>query len=386
MILMIVASLLVVGIAWYQARQGLFTTVIMAVCTTLAAVVAMLSYRAVAEVATLYLLQPTLAEGISLTVLFCLLLFVLRILADRLIPSDIHFPLWAEWGLGGLFGLAVGILSVGVLLVVVQLLPVGGDVMGLYKPFDESLQRDQRLLPFCPDDVVAGLGAVTGAGSLSAGDLPAGQADLLRTAFCRRNTAGLHGRVGAQADGFALGGVYPGVDENVPQSPLPPARTETKVLVVRVSVNAAAANDDTWWRLPGTQFALACDDGTLYYPVAYLLWDNGVTVVPAPAETGEPQLTRLLVQRPLSCGVYGEERYTTSGAKKTDPKIPEGEINLHVDWVYRIPAEAEPQAVIFRGTARAEIERVAESFPVQQLSERMLKTRQRDVQDGRIKR
>lgn len=386
MILSLIASLLILGIAWYQAKQGMFSSLIMAVCATLATLVSLVSYRALAAATNLYSLQPTLAEGIALTVLFCLVLFVLRVLMDKFLPEDIHLPLWAEWGLGGLFGVIAGIMMVGTLLLIVQLLPVGENVLGLYRPFSEDLQRNDRALPFCPDELVAGLGSLTARGSLSGGEIPPGTDDLLRTAYCRRNTAGLGGRVDTEPQYFSLVGVYPGREEQVPDYPLLPARTETKVLVARVGVTSSASSDiDDWWRLPATQFALAGDDGKLYYPVGYLLWDQRITVVPAPEENGKLLIGQLAVTRPLKAGVYGKDRYTTSIAKPSEKKITGDAINLRIDWVYRIPVEVTPTSVIFRGTARADVTGVADALPAN-ARDLMLKTQEQDDQDYKLGR
>lgn len=365
MIVIVLATLLVLGIAFNQVVQGLFSSLIMAILTVLCAAVAFGYYEAAAA-AWLYSRQPTTADAVCLVALFVLPLLGLRLLLDKLISGNVVMSTWIDRIVGGVLGLVTGITAVGVLLVAMQMLPFGPAVLG-YRPFDTAMERDQRVWPFYPDEFVVGLAKTLSAGGLS-GQRPFGHAhdDLLLEAFCARNDAGKNGRTDAQDGNLKVLDAYEPVPaslgwmKDVPANPRLGKFDPDKIVVVRVSVSrnaregAAADKAARWWVLPATQFRLACSRGPEthnYYPVACLTYVK----TPLPKEPEDMhwkcvvpgkkddklQFATFTVERPPE----GRKTKKKKGEKRKDAK------GLIVDWVYRIAESDTPEYVAFRRMA-----------------------------------
>ena len=386
MIVHIAVIALIFGIAYLQMTQGLFSSLVMAVCTVFSAGLAMILYERLGS--TMYEVQPVIADAVSLTLLFVAPLFLLRYLADRFINKDILFNVYVDRVGGAVFGLLSGTIMIGVLLVVMQLLPFGRVLLGDYRPYSDSLLRDRRLAPFFPDDFVVGFGKMISAGSMSGSQsLTQAHDDLLLEAFCARNTAGRHGRLDTETNVLKFLGAYQLKPKDIdgfikwedldepPQNPVVPDYIPTKVLIVRVSVNVSASGDKKdWWRLPGTQFRLYCkekDTYHSYYPIGYLYYDTQTrrwNATLPPNDDNVIQPARLIVMRPKTAAGY------SLIYEKGEGKIPEKDLNLVVDWVYRIPADSIPQAVYFRRIDGAKATAVREGFPQRELLPKALKT------------
>ncbi|MCK5556833.1 MAG: hypothetical protein KAJ01_00530, partial [Candidatus Hydrogenedentes bacterium] len=94
MIIHIAVIALIFGIAYLQMTQGLFSSLVMAVCTVFSAGLAMILYERLGS--TMYEVQPVIADAVSLTLLFVAPLFLLRYLADRFINKDILFNVYVD--------------------------------------------------------------------------------------------------------------------------------------------------------------------------------------------------------------------------------------------------------------------------------------------------
>ena len=128
MIVIILASALILGIAVYQALQGTFSAMIMAILTILCAVVALNFYEPVGQLLVGRL--AAYAEPVALLALFALPLLILREVFDRCIRGNVLLGLWPDRLGGAAFGLLAGIFLTGMLMIVVQLLPLPGTFLG----------------------------------------------------------------------------------------------------------------------------------------------------------------------------------------------------------------------------------------------------------------
>jgi len=381
MLIIIIATILVLGIAFYQVLQGLFSALIMAVLSVLCAAMAFGLYEPLASL--LYTRQPGHADAASLVALFVVPLLALRLLFDRFIRSNVVFGMWVDRTAGGLLGLLTGMVLVGVLTVALQMLPVGASILG-FRPFDENLRRDQRLLPFCPDQFTLGLAKAVSAGPL-AGQRRFGDAhdDLLLELFCARNRLEMTvtdkdtgekddrrvGRVDATPNSLKVLGAYLAPEKryapwrkNVPDNPLVDPAVPTKIIIVRVAVDESAREGDSsgkarnWWLLPATHFRLRCEgkeSSASHYPVGYLIHTpaGGWELMPAPTTNNNvPAMTKLVLARPLDKG-----RQTAEGKK--------AHRELVVDWVWRIPKDQQPKAVFFRLVAAADVVKLQQRMP-----------------------
>jgi len=349
MVITLIVLAVVLGIAFFQVIQGLFSALIMTILTIISAAIAFNFYESLASV--LYDSQPAYADGAALIALFVLLLLGFRLLYDRFIGANMMLGVWVDRIGGGALGLITGMLLVGTLMIAAQMLPFGETVLG-YRPFDDSLQRDQSLSPFAPDRFTLGVMEGLSGGSLKA-DRPFDTVhdNLLLEAFCARNTAGRGGRIDAPRDSLKIVGVYEPPSGNpytswmdeLPADAVLGRGTTTKVVVIRAAVSESARGEDGWWRLPATHFRLVTKAGRSCYPVGYLLHRAGrwEPVIP-PRQDNAPQYAKLSVEREHHSGL--------------------GQLNI--DWAYRIPLDEEPDYLVFRRLAKADIKAVAKSNPL----------------------
>ena len=367
MVLNIIMGLLVLGITFYQAVQGCFSAMIMAILAVLSAAVAFNFYEPLADL--LVARQGAYAHGVAMLAIFVFTLLVLRILFDRFIRGNVVMGLWADRVGGGAFGLVSGMVAVGMLMIVTQLLPVGGSVLG-YRPYDDTLAMSQAGPPRWAARFTLGLMEHLSGGSMA----PIGEGrtwghahdDLLLESFCARNRP-KGANPGAKANALEVASAFvlaipsdeagrrmsaataDAIDrlrQTVPTYPLMPTgltEKETRALVVRVRVDQSARNEtDNWWRLPAGQFRLVAESGKSFYPVGYLTW-SGAWRLHTVVEEGLTQIGRIAVSRP----------WASEG----------GPDKLGVDWVYRLPAEERPAYVVFRRTAAAALPPVIEGLP-----------------------
>ncbi len=343
MVLILLATVLILAIAFFQVVQGLFSALIMTVLTILCTAAAFTFYEPLAEL--LYTRQAAYADAGALIALLVIPLLVVRILFDKLIGSNVVIGVWADRVGGGILGLITGMMLVGTLTTALQMLPFGESVF-TFEPFDGALQRKQNLAPFYPDRFTVGFMNVLSGGSLSGNrDLTKTHEDLLLEAHCARNTAGKSGRVDALPDAMKSVRVFQAPKqrwgEEIPDNPLLPSSVRTRDVIVRVEIDKSArdeadGNDSIpQWRLPATHFRMVSVSGRNYYPVGYLTYgeDGGWKAHGAPEKNGKALVGEIILARPV-----------------------EGD-KLTVDWVYRIPKveEEDPYYIVFRRVSKSNL-------------------------------
>ena len=366
MVLVLIAAALVIGIAFFQVSQGLFSALIMALLSILCAAIAFNFYEPLAQW-LLYERQPEYADAAALLALFFLSLLVLRILADRFLGANVVMDVWVDRVGGGIIGLVTGMVLVGVLTVALQMLPFGPSIF-TYEPYDSALQRDQRLQPFRPDEFTLGLVNMLSAGSLNGEPSQTFvklHDDLPLELFCARNRVEqfwkdddktvkvLVGTRFALPNSLQIAAAYEidtnsaeaGAFDSVPKNPLLDGNVPDKFVIVRTLVDQNAREEkDNWWRLPGTHFRLVSQNHRSYYPLAARAQKkngNELELKVPPVEGKLPQITKLFIARPWDNGPSA----------------------LPVDWVYRIPVGEEPSYMVFRKVAKAEIQKVRKEMP-----------------------
>ena len=281
MLLTIIVSLLILGIVFFQATQGLFSSLIMAIATLVCTLIAFNFYEPVASL--LYGSQPETADAIALVALLFVSLLTTRILLDRFLGINLVPGIWVDRIGGGLFGVVTAVLLVGTLVVAAQMLPLDRAILG-YDPFNDDLEPNRIRI----NASTFTLGAVE---TLSRGSLSAIGAE---NSFERMHSNlqlelwGTRNRVPGQRtdappDSAKLLGVYdattiayPGsartFGQEAPAYPGGPTDLEkSQVVVVRLGLTDPARNaKDGRWHIPGTQCRLVAEDGASFYPVGYL--------------------------------------------------------------------------------------------------------------------
>ncbi len=385
MIIVIIIAALVLGIAFFQVVQGLYTALINAILAVLCAAFALSYYEPLAEALFYGSGYAHYGDAASLVLLFAVPLLVLRFLYDHfLVPGNVVFGPWADRIGGGILGLFYGTILAGILALSLQMLPFGQTVLS-WRTHDEKLQVDQQLAPFYPDRFVLGMARVFSTGSLSAGPNSAFDRvhkDYRRTMFAFRNTALRNARTSTPPDALTIRGAWKPDPTSarwvagVPEDSLLSERQNlnSQVLVVRTGVDEQA-RDEThhWFRLPATHFVLVSKTGNKYYPVAYLAFGAGEL------KRNEPEVKKWLV---IEDSAREETRRSRRRRDEDDEdeggrggpgranlivlrewKTEGGPKTLHIDWVYRLPEGEEPAYMMFRRIAKAQIGKVEEGQP-----------------------
>lgn len=129
MIFGVIVLALVAGIAFFHYVQGLFSAMVSATLTIIAALVAVSFHESVAE-ALFAGSIPTYAHAVALAGLFAFTYVILRLLSDHLVSGNVRVPVIVDKIGAGVFGLIAGIFAVGVWVLAAQLLPLGADIAG----------------------------------------------------------------------------------------------------------------------------------------------------------------------------------------------------------------------------------------------------------------
>lgn len=154
MTLSLLATLFVLLIAAFWAFQGLFSSALMLIETIVAVMVAFGFYEPLA--ATFSQHVPELAEPIALMAIFLATLVALRLATDRYLTGSAKFPMPIDRAGGGLLGLLSGLMCVGTVLVAVQMLPLGREILG-FSRLDARAPASRNSIWLNPDGFVVGL-------------------------------------------------------------------------------------------------------------------------------------------------------------------------------------------------------------------------------------
>lgn len=125
---------LVLLIAYWWANQGIFSGLLHLICVIVSGAIALAFW----EPLTLVFLKvkgfENFAWAVSLILLFVIPLAILRLATNKLVPSNVDLPHWANLTFGFPIGLCSGILSMGILLIGTGFVQGHLDIMG-YKGY-----------------------------------------------------------------------------------------------------------------------------------------------------------------------------------------------------------------------------------------------------------
>ncbi len=142
-----ILNILVLGfaclIAYWWATQGLFGAVLHLSCVVAAGALAFATWEPAADlIASMPALVPY-ARGSGLLLPFAIYLFASRYAADKLAPDNLNFPHWANLSIGGAFGAAAGVLTIGIALIGIGHLHSSRDLMGVLGATRSTTSRGQ---------------------------------------------------------------------------------------------------------------------------------------------------------------------------------------------------------------------------------------------------
>ena len=374
MVLIILATLLILGIAFYQTVQGCFSAMIMAILTVLCAAAAFNYYEPLGALLADRL--GAVADPAAMLAVFVIPLLALRAIFDRLIRGNVVLGLLPDRIGGTVFGLVTGMIMTGMFMIILQMLPMPASIL-TWRPYDSALGvKDGGPPRWAANFTLATAGRLS-AKSLhpitSGKNLRISHDDLPLESFCLRNRpAGARASTPTDAMEVTTANLVekpdkdrleklPGanrlireitqIQDATPTYPLLSwqEKDDTKVLTIRVSIDESARNEnDDWWRLPATHFRLVCEGGRSFYPVGYLTHAADWRVNTSVSDKQIAQVGDILVAR----------QWRSEGGPK----------KLLVDWLYRIPSGEKPSYVVFRRTAKAELPPITKGLPGSRLA------------------
>ncbi|MFO0894482.1 MAG: CvpA family protein [Phycisphaerales bacterium] len=160
MILTLLVCAIIALIAYWWANQGVLSAILHFACVLVAGAVAFALWEPLTT--KLFLKGTTFDDyswGVTLVGVFSIVLFILRLAADKLAPNDIKVPEWASYVFGGAFGLASGVLTVGILLIGWGYIHSTTELLG-YNGFRRSQSANgapEQTQPNLPPTMVVGI-------------------------------------------------------------------------------------------------------------------------------------------------------------------------------------------------------------------------------------
>ncbi|MCC6907405.1 MAG: CvpA family protein [Phycisphaerales bacterium] len=129
MIMNILVVLLVGVTAWILAAYGFFSALLHFACVVVAGAIAFAAWE---PIVMLFLgsKMPDYAWGLTLVVVFSLSLFILRLIVGKACPAQVHFSTTTNFIGGGVLGAASGVLTIGMLLLGIQMLQMPSEMLG----------------------------------------------------------------------------------------------------------------------------------------------------------------------------------------------------------------------------------------------------------------
>lgn len=160
MVLELFLLVIVLGLIVFYAFEGLFSALIMALCSVLSLLLAVQFSEPLAS--RLVGASPRFADAFAWAIVFVLSLGLLRFAADKLLGGMVHFPRWVDLVGGAAGGVVTGLTVAGVLSIILRLMPFGPQTMGF-----QTLKDGTALTTWtAPESFVLGLIETVSAGSM----------------------------------------------------------------------------------------------------------------------------------------------------------------------------------------------------------------------------
>jgi uncharacterized membrane protein required for colicin V production len=288
MLWIILATLLVLGVTFYQAVQGVFSALIMALGTIVCVSIAFNYYEPLG--AMISAAHPELAHPAALMGLLFVPLLAFRIVVDRFLPGNLIPGVVLDRAGGAIFGLVTALLLIGTLQIAMQMLPFERAILG-YDPYTDTLKRNSRF-PYA-DSFTLGMVETLSAGSMSA--IGADETDaygyhhenLILELWGLRNRTN-RTSIAPGTEPPAVSGVYDVTDRYDDDLAGYPgyAGDASRILAVRVDVPDGAAERGVF-HLSGTHFRLVDSEGESFFPMGYLQYAGGWQAVAPENAPGE---------------------------------------------------------------------------------------------------
>ena len=271
MILNLILIVALLAVAVLYASFGLFSAFLQVVATLIAGALAFALWEPIA--ALLANLIPGYASAVGLVVPFGLLLLLIRYGLDKAAPSDLKFPGLVDQLAGAAVGLIAGALTLGVVLLGAQFLPLPVSLLG-YQPYE--LDARGRPTPtanlWVPvDAATADVYQFLSAGAFSSSTpLHRVYPDLHRSAATSRLAA--EAALNQAAAPSALTVTAAGELDRVPGAladAFPDGATAYAIEIEHAEGTAGGFDSDNKLRVPAYQSALLTEQGQELFPLGF---------------------------------------------------------------------------------------------------------------------
>jgi len=333
MVLTGLVLIMILGVAMFYYTQGLFSSLVTLLVTIACAAMALTWYQPIAV--TLYPTYSAIAPSLTLMLLFGLPLIGMRMLFDWILArKNVVFNQWVDRIGGAILGLVIGMVIVGMLVMCLSMLPFGASLMG-YRPFDDTLTRQQTLAPFKPlNFLLTTMGKLSGGSLSDENSFAANHAEFELREFAYRNRAAVKGEAKLAVNNncpedaaviiqaYEIPKDHPWLNEEwtakiAPAAPVEIVEGETptetpaeppveapvepgnphylpglvaaknpllsdeentlansRFVIVRVGVDRDLVGKGKFFQIPATNFRLVLPDGRSMYPIAYMSYPN----------------------------------------------------------------------------------------------------------------
>ena len=377
----IIALLIIGAIAFLYIKQGLFASFNMAICITLAMLVAITQFDFISG-------MTGLNAGYCMLILFVVSAYAFRMVCDTLIKTEIYFPQMLNIVGAGFFGAVSGYFISGVLFLALQLMPITPSIVGLYNIGTPDIQAKGGIMPFYPDDVVLGIGKMVSTGSLACGNsLDNALPNFKSVAYANRLLTTLPKGTSAEKGSLKVLGTYKLTDKEItetfanklPKSPFVKS-SKTQVFLIRTQIagNAISLSQKGYpaWKLNPFQFKLVSKQGKqtrVDFPIAYVfetLKDRKLALATPKKKEGVLDLVNFGVIRHATASFYDartkirearsikekdKKKSAIKDAVKMTRKFKENSQKLFVDWIFILPENAKPSDLVFRNISESKI-------------------------------
>lgn len=143
--ILVVVFVLIIAYAWMV--RGVFSSMLHMICALIAGVIAFAMWEPLALMLVnmspergFFSFIESVAWGVSLVVPFAVSFLLLRMVSDKVVPSNIKNNSAVDYAGGAIFGLATGVISVGILVIGVGNMRVATNFLG-YQPLWYSADR-----------------------------------------------------------------------------------------------------------------------------------------------------------------------------------------------------------------------------------------------------
>ncbi len=322
---------------YWGSVQGLFSGLLHLIAVIVAGALALALWEPLV-LGFLIHRMPEMAWGLGLAGPFILLLAIIRFSMDRLMLANMQFMSIINIIVGGVFGIASGILTAGLILISISMLPLQDDFMG-WQPMvldqkGKAVANPEGQLWVPVDRMTSGFYDSLSAGALGRGKpISQHRASLVDTAHRARVRLDANASIVALPEGITVDKVY--------QLPLPVTGLNGEIAGpisedVRSGSSSIVMVNTRFEVKPGT----FDPDGALRIAPAQVL------LITRP--TGKTDETLYLQPKAVSVRESGAKRPTvvflndSTNSARLNAK---GELG----WLFALPAEHEPMYLIIRG-------------------------------------